>query len=253
MESMTKVRMNVEICESKAATGLRASALGAEAIRKAIDDRGSANVIMATGISQFDMLNDLVTAPGIDWSKVTGFHLDEYAGIPGTHPASFRLYLKERFLDKLPRPIGAFHFIEGDRELEAERRRISDIITKHPIDLCFLGIGENGHVAFNEPPADFQTEEPYIIVHLDDVSRKQQLDQGWFASLDEVPALAISMSVRQLMKSRNLICTATGPRKTAVVKSTVEGPITPNVPASILQEHPGVTLLLDPESAKLLG
>src|SRR5258708_4531788 len=155
VESKTRARMKVEICDSKPATGLRASALGADAIRRAIDERGAANVIMATGISQFDMLNDLVSAPGIDWGKVTGFHLDEYAGIAATHPASFRLYLKERFLDKLPHPIGAFHFIEGDRELEGERRRISDVIRRHPIDLCFLGIGENGHVAFNEPPADF--------------------------------------------------------------------------------------------------
>src|SRR3569833_303540 len=245
--------MNVEICDSKSAAGKRAAVLGSDVIRKAIDERGAANVIMATGISQFDMLPDLVAAPNIDWGKATGFHLDEYAGIDGNHPASFRRYLRERFLDQLPSPIGAFHFIEGDRDLETERRRISEVIGRHPIDLCFLGIGENGHVAFNEPPADFVTEEPYIIVRLDDVSRKQQLDQGWFASMDQVPTRAISMSVRQLMKSKNLICTATGPRKAAVVQKTVQGTVTPDVPASILREHPGVALLLDPESATLLG
>jgi glucosamine-6-phosphate deaminase len=245
--------MKIEICDTKPATGKRAAALGAEIIRRAIDERGTANVVMATGVSQFDMLNDLVVAPDIDWARVTGFHLDEYAGISATHPASFRLYLKERFLDKLPQPIGAFHFIEGDRDVEQERIRIGEVISRHPTDLCFLGMGENGHVAFNEPPADFTIDDPFIIVRLEDVSRKQQHDQGWFASMDAVPTQAISMSVRQIMKSRNLICTATGPRKAAVVKSAVQGPVTPDLPASILQEHAGVTLLLDPESATMLG
>lgn len=245
--------MKIEICDSKLVAGKRAATLAADIIRKAVDDRGAANVIMATGMSQLDMLNDLVVAPGIDWSKVTGFHLDEYAGISGEHPASFRHYMRERFIDRLPKPIGAFNFIEGDRDLEAEAKRIGDVISRHPIDLCFLGIGDNGHVAFNDPPADFKTEDPFIIVHLDDVSRKQQFDQGWFPSMDLVPKHALSMSVRQIMKSRNIICTATGRHKAAVVQKAVQGPVTPDIPASILQEHDGAVLLLDPESATMLG
>jgi glucosamine-6-phosphate deaminase len=244
--------MKIEICEKKSETGKRAAALGADIIRTAIAERGQANVIMATGISQFDMLTELVAAPSIDWSKVTGFHLDEYAGISATHPASFRRYLKERFIDLLPQPIGAFHFIQGDSDLTSECRRLGEIISAHPIDLCFLGIGENGHIAFNDPPADFETNEPYMIVRLDDASRKQQLDQGWFATFDDVPLQAISMSVRQIMKSKRLLCTATGSRKAEAVKRAIRGPVTPDVPASILQEHPGVTLYLDPQSSALL-
>jgi glucosamine-6-phosphate deaminase len=186
----------------------------------------------------------------VDWSKVTGFHLDEYIGLPETHPASFRKYLKERFVEKVP--IKAFHFIYGQNEPAAECQRVGKIIRQHPIDVAFVGIGENGHLAFNDPPAEFETDEPYIIVKLDEACRRQQLGEGWFSSLAEVPDRAISMSIRQILKSKAIICTVTDSRKADAVKKVVEGKITSDVPASILQEHHQAMLYLDENAAALL-
>ncbi len=232
--------------------GAFAAEYGAEAIRKAITERGSANIILATGTSQFEMLKHLVAIPDIDWSQVTAFHLDEYIGLPVTHPASFRKYLKERFLEKVL-AIKAFYFIEGDSKNPTEEcDRLNNIIQAHSIDAAFVGIGENGHLAFNDPPADFGIETPFIIVELDEACRKQQLGEGWFASLDEVPKQAISMSIKQIMKSRRIIVTVPDKRKANAVKVSVEGEISNMCPASILQNHPECKIFLDPESALLL-
>jgi glucosamine-6-phosphate deaminase len=231
----------------------RAASDGAIAIRKALRSRGAANIILATGASQVEMLSALVAASGIEWDRVTAFHLDEYIGMPASHPASFRRYLKERFVDCLPTPPAAFHFIDGQSDPEAECRRLGQIIAATPIDVAFIGIGENGHLAFNDPPADFDTTEPYRVVDLDEACRRQQLGEGWFGTLEEVPRRAISMSIRQILLSHAIICTVPDGRKAEAVRRAIEGPVTPAVPASILQQHPRATLYLDRDSAGLLG
>jgi glucosamine-6-phosphate deaminase len=183
---------------------------------------------------------------------VTAFHLDEYIGLPITHPASFRKYLWERFASKLPLPLAAFHYIDGEGDATAECRRLGALISAGPIDVAFVGIGENGHLAFNDPPADFETEDPYIVVDLDDACRRQQLGEGWFPTFDDVPKQAISMSIRQIMKSRCIVASVPDQRKAEAVRVSVKGPVSPHAPASILQQHPDCTLYLDPASASLL-
>ncbi len=246
--------MKTEICADKQELGERAAAGGAELIRQAISDRGTANIILATGASQFGVIAALVSAPDLLWDRVTAFHLDEYIGLPASHSASFRLYLQERFESKLPTPLKAFHFLDGDTgDPLAECRRVGEIIQQNPVDVAFIGIGENGHLAFNDPPADFETEEPFIIVELDLACRRQQCGEGWFPTLEDVPSTAISMSCRQIMESANIICSVPDLRKAAAVRNSLEDPVTPNVPASILQIHPRATVYLDPESASLLA
>jgi glucosamine-6-phosphate deaminase len=230
-----------------------AAEAGAEALRQALARDRSANIVVATGASQFDVLESLVAAPGIDWSRVTAFHLDEYVGLPVTHPASFRRYLRERFVSKLPAPLHAFHEIDGEGDSQAECDRLNRIIQFAPVAVAFVGIGENGHLAFNDPPADFETEAPYIVVNLDDACRRQQLGEGWFPALEDVPKRAISMTVRQILKAETIVCTVPDARKAQAVQATVEGPVTPDVPASILQQRPAATLYLDRESASLLS
>src|SRR5438552_622550 len=177
--------MRIEICEDRKALGASAARHAAQLIQDAIGDKGSARIIAATGASQFDFLDSLTRARDIDWANVTMFHLDEYVGLPESHPASFRRYLKERLVARV-RP-GAFHFIEGDAaDSTAEARRVGALIRAHPIDAAFVGIGENGHLAFNDPPADFDTEEPYLVVTLDEACRRQQLGEGWFEGLEDV-------------------------------------------------------------------
>lgn len=220
-------------------------------IRAALKNHGKANIILATGASQFEMLAELVKQP-VDWSKVTCFHLDEYVGMPVSHPASFRKYLKERFVDQLAMPPAAFHFLNAEGDPQAECQRLGEVIKQHPIDVAFIGIGENGHLAFNDPPADFETREPYIVVELDDPCRQQQFGEGWFPTFDSVPKQAISMSIRQILASRVIICSVPDSRKAEAVGKAVEGPLTPQLPASILRNHPATTLFLDePAVARL--
>lgn len=231
--------------------GATAAADGADAILEAIAERGHANIIVATGASQLHVLEALTKNERIDWTRVTGFHLDEYLGLPESHRASFRLYLKQRFVDLVT--MASFHYVNGEAEDPSiECERLGNLIADHPIDVAFVGIGENGHLAFNDPPADFETEQSYLVVNLDEACRRQQLGEGWFASLDEVPNRAISMSVRQILKSRRIICSVPDERKSTAVANSVEGPVTPDVPASILQSHDHTTLYLDPPGASLL-
>jgi glucosamine-6-phosphate deaminase len=240
--------MEIIITENKHELGKQAAQKGAEIIRKAIAERGEANIIVATGASQFEMLSELVKE-NIDWSGVTGFHLDEYIGIDENHPASFRKYLKERFVSKVP--LKEFHYVNGN-EAEKECKRLGEIISRHPIDVAFVGIGENGHLAFNDPPADFETEEPYIVVNLDHDCRRQQLGEGWFPTFDDVPKQAISMSISQIMKSKHIVCSVPDERKAEAVKNTLKSIISPVVPASVLQKHPSMWLFLDKKSASVL-
>ena len=246
--------MTIDIRQSKQEMARQAAACGAELVRRAIAARGEANVIFATGASQLEMLEALAQAPDVRWDRVSGFHLDEYVGLPITHGASFRLYLWQRLLSRLPLPMRAFHFVDGEAaDPAAECRRLGAIIRQHPVDVAFIGIGENAHVAFNDPPADFDTDEPYIVVSLDEACRRQQLGEGWFPTLGDVPTRAISMSVRQIMRSRAIVCTVPDRRKAEAVRDAVRGPVTHRVPASILQRHPDLTLFLDREAASLLG
>jgi glucosamine-6-phosphate deaminase len=244
--------MKVTICSDRKAAGHAAASHGATLLRQTLREKGSASIILATGASQFDVLEALLRETEIAWERVTIFHLDEYVGLPVTHPASFRLYLWERFHRQLPVPLKAFHYVDGSGDPRAECKRLDDLICRNPIDLCFAGIGENAHLAFNDPPADFETEEAYLVVQLDEACRRQQMGEGWFPSLEAVPAQAISMSVRQILKSKSLVIAVPDERKAAAVQRTLEGPVTPDVPASILQRHPDTHLFLDPSSASLL-
>jgi glucosamine-6-phosphate deaminase len=244
--------MKIEINGSPKALGKAAGTAGARHIRKSLTEKGFANIILATGTSQFETLNQLLVEPGIDWGKVTMFHLDEYIGLPITHPASFRKYLKERFISKVP-PLKAIHLINGEGDIEKECARLADSIKKNPIDVAFIGIGENGHLAFNDPPADFDTEVPYIVVALDEACRKQQMGEGWFKSTDEVPRQAISMSVKQILKSKSIICSVPDLRKAEAVKNCVEHSVSNLFPSTALRGHGDCVLFLDGDSSSLLG
>ena len=244
--------MDVAIFDSRLRLAQAAADEAARVIRQAIAERGQAHLIAATGASQFEFLEALVREPNIDWSQIVFFHLDEYVGMPASHPASFRRYLQERIVDRV-KP-GAFHFVNGDSsDPMAECRRIGDLISRRTIDAAFVGIGENGHLAFNDPPANFETEEPYLVVKLDEECRNQQVGEGWFNSLDEVPRQAISMSIRQILKARRVICIVPERRKARAVKDCMEFEISPMRPASILQQHPCTTIYLDKDSASLLS
>jgi glucosamine-6-phosphate deaminase len=241
--------MKTIVSENKKDLGLKAATKGAEFIRKVIEEKGEANIIVATGASQFEMLAALVMEK-IDWTKVTAFHLDEYIGIPESHPASFRKYLRERFASLVP--LNKFNYVNGEIDPEKECRRLGEIIKKHPIDVAFVGIGENGHLAFNDPPADFETEDPYLVVTLDDNCKRQQMGEGWFPTLDSVPERAISMSIKQIMKSKAIICSVPDLRKAEAVRKTLEDPVSPEIPASVLRTHSQTWLYLDKDSASFL-
>ena len=245
--------MKIDISKDKNELGAKAAKHGADLIRKAIVAKGFANVIVATGASQFEMLGNLIKEKDIAWNKVTCFHLDEYVGLPITHPASFRLYLWERFVCQLPLPLAAFNYVNAEENPQAECDRLAAVIKAHPIDVAFIGIGENAHIAFNDPPADFETESPYIVVELDEACRKQQLGEGWFPTLDDVPREAISMTVPRIMAAKRVILAVPDARKARAVRDALEGPVTPAVPASILRRHPACDLFLDAASASLLA
>ncbi|MFB3132957.1 MAG: glucosamine-6-phosphate deaminase [Rhodothermales bacterium] len=251
--SGANVAFNVSIFETKQELGANASAMGAARIRTALRHNGAARIVLATGASQFEMLRHLARETNVDWSRVAAFHLDEYIGLPRDHGASFRRYLKERFVDRLAVPIGVFHYINPDEDPEAECKRLSTLIADGTIDVAFIGIGENGHLAFNDPPADFETEAPYLVVSLDEACRRQQWGEGWFSSLEAVPREAVSMSVRQIMKAKAILCSVPDARKATAVRDALEGPVTREVPASILQRHSECHVLLDPPAASKLS
>jgi glucosamine-6-phosphate deaminase len=243
--------MLLRILDDKVSLGQAAATQAAAAIRSAIAGRGQARVVAASAASQFEFLEALTTAPGIDWKLVELFHLDEYIGLPMTHPASFCKFLQERLISKTG--IINFHLLDGSQDPADVIRSASKAIVASPIDVAFLGIGENGHVAFNDPPADFETEEPYIIVALDHACRAQQVAEGWFENLDAVPKQAVSMSVRQVLKAREILAVVPGPRKAAAIKACFDGPISPMAPSSILRNHPNAVVYLDRQSSALLS
>lgn len=244
--------MNIFKATTKRETSEAAAHLASKKLREALSANGQANFIVATGASQFDFLAALTSDEAIDWGNTTMFHLDEYIGIPETHPASFRRYLRERLVDIVnPRTV---YFLNGETdEPQAECNRLNQIISQHPIDVAFVGIGENGHLAFNDPPADFETEDPYILVELNEACRLQQVGEGWFKGLEEVPTQAISMSICQILKAETIVCTVPDERKAEAVRNCLHGEITPMHPASILQTHPDCSVFLDAGSASLLS
>jgi len=244
--------MLLKVFPGRVSLSRAAAEQAAGSIRRAITERGRARIIAATGASQFEFLDALTKAPGIDWVRVEAFHLDEYVGLPVTHPASFRKFLTERLVSKTG--IVNFYGIEGDAaDPAAVAREVGKQLASAPIDIAFVGIGENGHIAFNDPPADFTTEDPYIIVNLDEPCRLQQVGEGWFADISQVPRRAISMSPRQILKATEIVVVVPDKRKAQAVKACLEGEITPMAPASILRRHSNATIYLDTDSASLLS
>lgn len=242
--------MDLIIGSDRTALGQAAAECALTVLRERIASTGRARLVVATGSSQFELLDALVRTSDIDWSRVEGFHLDEYIGLSADHPASFCGYLRKRFVDLVP--LSAFHFLDGTEDPKLVCEQVGALLTAAPIDLALVGIGENGHLAFNDPPADFETSDPYLIVSLDEACRRQQVGEGWFDRLEDVPEQAISMSVRQIMSARNIVCTVPDRRKAEAVAAAIEGPITPQLPASMLQQHPHLTMCLDEASASLL-
>lgn len=241
----------LKVFSDKSSLGKAAAAQAATAIRRAIRDHGQARVIAATAASQLEFLDALTSEPDIDWKRVEVFHLDEYIGLPITHPGSFRKMLLEQLVQKTG--ITKYHLLDGDADPSEVVSRVGKALTFAPIDIAFVGIGENGHLAFNDPPADFKTEEPYLIVNLDEACRRQQVGEAWFADMSQVPTQAISMSVRQILKAREILAVVPDTRKAQAVKTCFEGEISPMAPASILRTHPNTTVYLDKNSAALLS
>jgi glucosamine-6-phosphate deaminase len=244
--------MLIRVFNDKATLGRAAAEQAASAIRRAISERGTARIIAATAASQLEFLDALTKAPGIDWSKVEVFHLDEYIGLPITHPGSFRKMLMEQLVNKTG--IKNYHLLAGDAaDPIAVVREAGEQLASAPIDIAFLGIGENGHIAFNDPPADFNTEEAYIVVNLDEACRQQQVGEAWFADISQVPTQAISMSAKQILKAKEILAAVPDKRKAQAVRNCFEGKISPMAPASILRRHPNATVYLDTSSASELG
>src|SRR3989475_4961982 len=223
----------------------------AEAIGRAICDRGQARIIAATAASQFEFLDALTKMPGIDWQKVEVFHLDEYIGLPITHPGSFRKMLLDHLIKKTG--IAKYHLLDGDADPAEVVRRVGKELTSAGIDVAFVGIGENGHLAFNDPPADFQTEDPYLIVDLDEACRQQQVGEAWVSDISQVPKQALSMSARQILKAKEILAVVPHSRQTHAVKACFEGPLSPPAPTAILRTPPNATAHLDKNSAALLS
>jgi glucosamine-6-phosphate deaminase len=240
----------IKIARDRKGLGNFSGSLAADHLRKTLATQPRARLVVATGSSQFEVLETLVHSPGIEWDRVDGFHLDEYLGLGRDHPASFCGYLAQRFVDQVP--IGSFHYLDGMQSADLTIRQASRLWSIAPIDLALIGIGENGHLAFNDPPADFETTEVYHVVQLDHACRQQQVGEGWFDSIDACPSQAISMTIHAILQSRKIICSVPDHRKAMAVAASVHGSIQPEVPASILKQHGDVTLVLDDASASQL-
>ena len=243
--------MKLHLEPNRRATSAAAARHAADSLRRVINRQSRARIVAATGASQLEFLEELTTLPDIEWTRIELFHLDEYVGIPESHPASFRRYLRENLIDKTG--ISQYHFLDGTGDVAGVIRDVGRELTRAPIDVMFAGIGENGHLAFNDPPADFDTTDPYILVNLDEACRRQQVGEGWFAGIDDVPTRAISMSIRQMMKASEVLLIVPDARKAKAVKATLEGEITPQVPASIIRTHPNLALYLDEPAASMLN
>ncbi|HXW54843.1 MAG TPA: glucosamine-6-phosphate deaminase [Candidatus Cybelea sp.] len=243
--------MILKVFADKVSLGEAAADQAAAAIREAVRARGRARIVAASAASQFEFLAALTLARDVPWREVELFHLDEYIGLPMTHPASFCRFLKERLISKTG--ITTYHLLNGTEDPAKVIHEVGRALTAAPVDVVFLGIGENGHIAFNDPPADFETEEPFLVVNLDEACRRQQVGEGWYKELSEVPKQAISMSVRQILKSREILTVVPDARKAQAVQASFDGEVGPMVPASILRTHPRATVYLDRQSAARLN
>lgn len=242
--------MNIRIDKDAEKMGKSAALEVANQIKRAIADHGNCRILLSTGASQFEMLEELTKMP-LEWKKITMFHLDEYVGLSMSHPASFRKYLMERFIDKVH--INNYCFVDGEGDIQSNIQALTEEIRKAPIDIALVGIGENAHIAFNDPPADFDTQEAFIVVDLAEECKKQQMGEGWFASISDVPNQAISMTVYQIMQSRVIISVVPGQRKAEAIRATLETEgVTSSVPATILKTHPAWYLFMDEPAASLL-
>ena len=243
--------ITITIAETAQELGLRAAAKIADLLNQAIEARGEARIILSTGASQFETMEAL-TQQAVDWSKVEMFHLDEYVGLPETHPASFRKYLKERFVSKIN--LKAVHYVDGEGDIKGKIAKLSALVKEKPVDVGVIGIGENGHIAFNDPPANFDTTDPYMVVELDDRCKQQQVGEGWFATLNDVPKTAITMSPKQIIACKHIVSAVPYAVKAEAVYNTITSKVNPMVPATLLKTHPDWNLFLDQESAaKLLA
>src|SRR5205809_270924 len=243
--------MLLKVFDDKVSLSKAAAEQAASAIRLALVKRGRARIVAATAASQIEFLDALTRTPNIDWSRVEAFHLDEYIGLPVTHPGSFRKMLLDHLIKKTG--IAKYHLLDGDADPAEVVRCVGKELTSAPIDVAFVGIGENGHLAFNDPPADFHTEEPYLIVDLDEACRQQQVGEAWFSDISQVPRQALSMSVRQILKAKEILAAVPDSRKAQAVRACFDGEISPMAPASILRTHPNATVYLDRNSAALLS
>ena len=238
--------MEIRICKDRVALGKSAAAHVAQVLKQCIAEQGYARIALSTGASQFDTISALVEEQGIRWECVEMFHLDEYVDLPINHVASFRKYLQERFVDKVA-PLKAVHFVDGTREGIA---KLTEEIRELPIDIGLIGIGENGHIAFNDPPADFDTREAYIVVNLDERCKQQQMGEGWFATIDDVPKQAVSMTTYQIMQCKRIVSCVPYPVKAEAVKNTLQAKeVTNMIPATLLKTHEDFILYLDEDSA----
>jgi glucosamine-6-phosphate deaminase len=239
--------MNVEIYSDARSLGTAAGKQAGEELRRVLARQDRARLIVATGASQFETLAQLIQEPDIDWDRVDGFHLDEYLGLSVDHPASFCRYLRDRFVSKVP--IASFFYLDGTKPGDQVVREATAAYSAAPIDLALIGIGENGHLAFNDPPADFETSAVYHVVALDEACRLQQVGEGWFNGIDDVPTHAISMTVPAILQSKKIICSVPDARKAIAVEGALTGNVHPSKPASILRTHSNVTIMLDNASA----
>jgi len=238
--------MNISIYDHPEDLGKAAAQYAAGVLNEVIADKGNARIVLSTGSSQFETIHYLLKEE-ILWNKVEVFHLDEYIELSANHPASFRKYLKERFLDFVE--VKNMYFVETEGDIYKNIATLTEEIRKEPIDLAFIGIGENAHIAFNDPPADFDRNEAYIVVDLDEACKRQQVGEGFFSSIDEVPRQAVSMTIHQIMQSRVIISCVPDERKMTAIKNTLENGLTKDVPATILKKHPDFHLYLDKKSA----
>jgi glucosamine-6-phosphate deaminase len=243
--------VKIRIDKDRRSMSEAAASHAAASLRSAVERTGKARVVAATGASQLDFLSALTAIADVPWPHVELFHLDEYIGMPASHPASFRRYLREQLIDKTG--IRNCHLLDGEGDPEEVRRSVGQLLSREPVDVMFAGIGENTHLAFNDPPADFDSTDPYIIVKLDEACRRQQVGEGWFARVEDVPDTAISISIRQIMKAREILVIVPDARKADAVKATLESEVSPAVPASILRTHPNVTVFLDEPAASRLA
>jgi glucosamine-6-phosphate deaminase len=242
--------MNLKVFADKYSLAQAAAEQAARTIEDAIQRRGLARIIAATGASQLQFLDALAKVKTVEWPLVEMFHLDEYLGIPSSHPASFRKYLLDRFIHKVG--IARYHLLDGEGDARAVITEMTATIRQAPIDVAFVGIGENGHLAFNDPPANFETKEAYIVVELDEACRRQQLGERWFERLEDVPRRAISMTVHEILQANEIICVVPDRRKAEAVARCFEGEISPLAPASVLRHHNHALVYLDKDSAALL-